>query len=150
MTNASDHISEHGLAAILADTEDVYARLLEAIERSLQADPEMPANEAASREIETLMRAGDQKFQALRQCIEPWERRSAEYPPDLVDRVNGFLGLLEKGLKGIQGQIDHRVADLRKRRQEVQETLAKLNQQRQGVHGYRQKGNKSRLIKKQA
>jgi predicted nucleic acid-binding Zn-ribbon protein len=140
------------LESILQDTQDTYAQLLVLIEQSVQSDPETQASQAMAFEaqIDDLMQQADAQLTVLRKQIEPWSERRKAYPPELAAKVEKFLSLLEKGLTGIKSQVDHRVADLEERREEIQKSLAEISQQRKGLQGYKSKGTGSKLLNKKA
>jgi cell pole-organizing protein PopZ len=140
------------IEAILQDTQDTYAQLLALIENSVQSDPETQASQAMAfqAQIDDLMQQADARLATLRQHIEPWSERRKAYTPDLAAKVEKFLSLLEKGLIGIKSQLDHRVEDLKQRREAIQKTLDETGQQRKGLQGYKSKGTGSKLFNKKA
>ena len=140
------------LESILQDTQDTYAQLLVLIESSVQSDPETQASQAMAfqAQIDELMLQADARLALLRKHIEPWSERRKVYPPELSAKVEKFLALLEKGLTGIKSQVDHRVEDLKQRREAIKKTLEETGQQRKGLQGYKSKGTGSKLFNKKA
>ncbi|MBN1868403.1 hypothetical protein JW916_14045 [Candidatus Sumerlaeota bacterium] len=127
------------LRALLNDARDSYGRLMVLTEHTLQGDPVKEAAQALAfqKQIEELMTQSELQLASLMECIEPWSERRRIFPPDLTAEVDKFLGLLQKGLTGLLSQIEHRVELIRERQTELRETLGKLDQQRQGIQGYR-------------
>jgi len=140
------------LEALLVDAQDAYANLLSVIESSLQAavDEEPDRQDVFAGAIADGMSQADIRLAALREHLEPWSRRRKLYPPELAQRVDHFLDLLEKGLLGLQAHVTHRSREIREMLGEARETLQKLNSQRAGFQGYRNKGEKSKMLDKKA
>jgi cell division septum initiation protein DivIVA len=127
------------LRALLNDARDSYARLMVLTENTLQGDPVREAAQALAfqKQIQETMTESELRLASLMECIEPWSERRRVYPGDVAAEVDKFLDLLQKGLTGLLSQIEHRVELIQSRQTELRETLEKLNQQRQGIQGYR-------------
>jgi hypothetical protein len=140
------------LEAVLVDAQDAYANLLSVIESSLQAavDEEPDRQDVFAGVIADGMSEADIRLAALREQLEPWSRRRKLYPPELAQRVDHFLDLLEKGLLGLQAHVTHRSREIREMLGEAREGLQKLNSQRAGFQGYRNKGQRSKMLDKKA
>ena len=140
------------LEALLADAQDAYANLLSLIESSLQAavDEEPDRQDVFAGVIADGMSQADIRLAALREHLEPWSQRRKLYPPELAQRVDHFLDLLEKGLLGLQAHVTHRSKEIREMLAEAREALQKLNSQRAGFQGYRNKGQKSKMLDRKA
>jgi len=131
----------HLLEALLNDAQDAHARLLALLEHTLQADLDSDAQQALAfqPQIEALMAEAGARLDALQAHILPWPERRRLYPAELAARVDRYLELLLKGLRGLQAQLDRRMGDLEERRRELRQALEQLDRQRKGLKGYKQK-----------
>jgi hypothetical protein len=140
------------LEALLRDAQEAYANLLTLIERNLQAavgDDADQENVFAGAVADGMSQA-DARLAALREHLEPWSRRRGLYTPELAERVDRFLDLLEKGLLGLQAHVAYRTREVERMLAEAREALAKLSSQRAGFQGYRQKSGKAKMLDKKA
>ena len=138
------------LQALVEQLKTDYAQLFHFMEQTLLADPETEISQSLAFQapIEELMRKTDDEMELFRELTEPWGQRRGEYPADLVAETDKFLHLLNTGLEGIKNQVDHRVEDLHERQDKIQEKIKRLEQQRQGVKGYKQKPGPGRFNSK--
>ena len=136
----------------MRDAQDAYANLLTLIERTLQGavDEEVEKEDVFAEAVADWMSQADTRLAALRERLEPWSQRRRLYPPELAERVDRFLDLLGKGLLGLQAHVAYRTREIQRMLSEAREALQKLNSQRAGFQGYRQKGGKPKMLDKNA
>ncbi len=138
------------LDALVEQLKTDYAQLFQLMEHTLLSDPEQEISQSLAFQapIEDLMQKTDEEMELFRQLTEPWDQKRTEFPSDLVAETDKFLKLLNTGLEGIKQQVDHRVEDLNERQAKMQEKIKRLEQQRQGVKGYKQKPGPGRFNNK--
>ena len=139
--NKNNQPKSQRLRALVGQLKNDYAQLFQIMEQTLLSDPETEISQSLAFQapIEELMRKTDDEMELFQELTEPWDQKRKNFPADLVAEIDKFLQLLNTGLEGIKQQVDHRIDDLHERQDKIQDKIKRLEQQRQGVKGYKQK-----------